>query len=88
MNSEKFSQSLHIPKEFLLQKNSSIKKNSITTSILVRLKKKLYFWNENEKLYWMGQKNVQNLRIILNVNVLQMFAFDSYIVSVYVADQI
>ena len=43
MNSEKFSQSLHIPKEFPLQKNSSIKKHSIKMSILVRFQKNLYF---------------------------------------------
>ena len=43
MNSEKFSQSLHIPKEFLLQKNSSIKKYTITTSILVQFQKKYIF---------------------------------------------
>jgi len=43
MNSEKFSQSLHISKEFLLQKKNSIKKYSITTSILVHFQKNLYF---------------------------------------------
>ena len=63
MNSENFSQSVHIPggyflkkKKFLLQENISIKEQLLKVSILVRFeKKKSYFWNENEKLDWIDQ---------------------------------
>ena len=42
---------------------------------MVQFQKNLYFWNENKKLDWMDQTNVQNLRKNSNANVLQIFVF-------------
>ena len=76
MNSENFSQSLHIPEEFLLQKNGSIKEQSLKMSILIQFKK-IYIFEMKMKnwIEWTNKMSKLSEKKS-NANVLQIFAFD------------